>query len=325
MDERFASDSSLINAHLGPDNTLMAVSEQPVDLVGRIDRLQPSEAMCCVVVSCIPLSCSIVSLLPAIEFQRCDGAASGMQKVAHSCFDLQCWPWHRYQASLALPVPFHRVGELQVCNAPRARRPPATRRYKAYFRWSHYQFKLQPGLVLPEETEACASVTSAFLQVWVVTVCGVACGLWRTRSNFVSNADQVLNTLFFVETRRIENPRNILQLLSMNTRRTKVVELSSGTHRCAHVLVGPMSQRPLSSSGPNALKFRHHINTPTAYSMHSRVPDELKRHSLSDGGAGSYSTNLDRNRYGNDDQYLSTVIRYDLEFLVGDRTGDILS
>ena len=38
-------------------------------------------------------------------------------------------------------------------------------RYKAYFRWSHYQFKLQPGLVLPEETEACASVTSAFLQV----------------------------------------------------------------------------------------------------------------------------------------------------------------
>ena len=43
----------------------------------------------------------------------------------------------------------------------------------------------------------------------------------------------MLNTLFFVETRRIENPRNILQLLSMNTRRTKVVELSSGTHRCA--------------------------------------------------------------------------------------------
>ena len=46
-------------------------------------------------------------------------------------------------------------------------------------------------------------------------------------------ARQVLNTLFFVETRRIENPRNILQLLSMNTRRTKVVELSSGTHRWA--------------------------------------------------------------------------------------------
>ena len=48
-------------------------------------------------------------------------------------------------------------------------------RYKAYFRWSHYQFKLQPGLVLPEETEACASVTSAFLQVqFCLSTCDVA-------------------------------------------------------------------------------------------------------------------------------------------------------
>lgn len=54
------------------------------------------------------------------------------------------------------------------------------------------------------------------------------------------------------------------------------------------------------------------------------MPDELKRHSLSDGGTGSYSTNLDRNRYGNDDQYLSTVIRYDLEFLVGGCRGTLL-
>ena len=53
-----------------------------------------------------------------------------------------------------------------------------------------------------------------------------------------------------------------------------------------------------------------------ARSVRCRVPDELRRHSLSDGATGSYSTNLDRNRYGNDDQYLSTVIRYDLEFLV---------
>ncbi len=45
------------------------------------------------------------------------------------------------------------------------------------------------------------------------------------------------------------------------------------------------------------------------------MPDELRRHSLSDGAGGQYSTNLDRNRYGQDDQYLSTVIRYDLEFL----------
>ncbi|KAG2446385.1 hypothetical protein HXX76_000970 [Chlamydomonas incerta] len=72
------------------------------------------------------------------------------------------------------------------------------------------------------------------------------------------------------------NKRNVLQILSSNTRRTKVVELSSGTHR---------------------------------------VPDELKKHYLSDGEGGQYSTNLDRNRYGNDDNYLFTVIRYDLEFL----------
>jgi hypothetical protein len=58
-----------------------------------------------------------------------------------------------------------------------------------------------------------------------------------------------------------------LQMLSTNTRRTKVVELSTGTHR---------------------------------------VPDELRKHYLSDGEGGQYSTNLDRNRYGNDDQYLFT-------------------
>jgi hypothetical protein len=37
-----------------------------------------------------------------------------------------------------------------------------------------------------------------------------------------------------------------------------------------------------------------------------RVPDELRKHYLSDGEHGQYSTNLDRNRYGNDDQYLFT-------------------
>lgn len=46
-----------------------------------------------------------------------------------------------------------------------------------------------------------------------------------------------------------------------------------------------------------------------------RVPDELKRHCLLDENNLQYSTNLDRNRYGNDDQYLSTVIRFDLDFL----------
>ena len=47
----------------------------------------------------------------------------------------------------------------------------------------------------------------------------------------------------------------------------------------------------------------------------SRVPDELKRHSLTDKGGSQYSTNLDRNRYGADNQYLATVIRYDLNYL----------
>ena len=46
-----------------------------------------------------------------------------------------------------------------------------------------------------------------------------------------------------------------------------------------------------------------------------RVPDELKRHSLTDKFGSQYSTNLDRNRYGTDNQYLSTVIKYDLDYL----------
>lgn len=43
-------------------------------------------------------------------------------------------------------------------------------RYKAYFRWNHYCHKLKndtPG-VLPTETDACPSVTAAFLQVCCV-------------------------------------------------------------------------------------------------------------------------------------------------------------
>ena len=38
-------------------------------------------------------------------------------------------------------------------------------RYKAYFRWPHYQYKLNSPEMLPVETDACASVTAAFLQV----------------------------------------------------------------------------------------------------------------------------------------------------------------
>ncbi|KAF5834371.1 hypothetical protein DUNSADRAFT_8994 [Dunaliella salina] len=121
--------------------------------------------------------------------------------------------------------------------------------YKTHLRWDkHYTYGTNPALNLPSETPGFPSVTSAFLRV--------------------------LSALQKAEEDRCG--RSILQLLSTNTRRTKVVELSSGTHR---------------------------------------VPDELKKHYLSDATGGQYSTNLDRNRYGQDDNYLFTVIRYDLEFL----------
>ena len=46
-----------------------------------------------------------------------------------------------------------------------------------------------------------------------------------------------------------------------------------------------------------------------------RIPDELKKHHLIDENGAQYSTNLDRNRYGNDNNYLFTVIKHDLETL----------
>ncbi|GAX73220.1 hypothetical protein CEUSTIGMA_g673.t1 [Chlamydomonas eustigma] len=123
--------------------------------------------------------------------------------------------------------------------------------YKAYFRWTHDTIDISDCSGLPCETDACPSVTACFLQV--------------------------LQTLHDAEQLRTTGAkRNVLQILSNNTRRTKVVELSTGTHR---------------------------------------VPDELRKHYLSDGESGQYSTNLDRNRYGTDENYLFTVIRYDLEFL----------
>ena len=123
-------------------------------------------------------------------------------------------------------------------------------RYKAHFRWKHYTEELHEGVEKPLGTEACASVTSAFLQIL----------------NFVHSA----------EASRVKNSRNVLQILSLNTRRTKVVELSTGTHR---------------------------------------VADDVRRHCLADGEGGHYSTNLDRNRYGSDNNYLFTVTRYNLECL----------
>lgn len=62
-----------------------------------------------------------------------------------------------------------------------------------------------PARHQPTTIEPCASVTSAFLQI--------------------------LATIHNVEACRVSNPRNILSILSTNTRRTKVVEMSTGTHR----------------------------------------------------------------------------------------------
>ena len=128
--------------------------------------------------------------------------------------------------------------------------------YKAYFHWEHYLHELgnpPPGMENAKpatETDACASVTTAFLQILAI--------------------------LNGVEVRRKQAPRNVLKLLSLHTRRTKVVELATGTHR---------------------------------------VPEELRRHSLCDLDGNEYSTNLDRNRYGGDDNYLASVVRFNLEFL----------
>jgi len=135
---------------------------------------------------------------------------------------------------------------------PLARSRPTNNQllYKAYFRWDHNTHELQPGTILPDDTEACPSVTSAFLQI--------------------------LATIHQVEAARVNKPRNVLRILSTNTRRTKVVELSSGTHR---------------------------------------VAEDPRKHSLADGEGGHYSTNLDRNRYGSDNNYLFTVTRFDLEAL----------
>jgi hypothetical protein len=75
---------------------------------------------------------------------------------------------------------------------------------------------------------------------------------------------------------QVADSGSCLQILATNTRRTKVLELSSGTHR---------------------------------------IPDELKKHYLTDEHGAQYSTNLDRNRYGSDNNYLFTVIKHDLEML----------
>ena len=141
---------------------------------------------------------------------------------------------------------------VDIADTPRQRPTNNQLLYRINFNWEHYEHALPASVrkTLPRCTEACASVTSAFLQT--------------------------LKALDTAESQRTKNPRNILQLLSVNTRRTKVVALNAGTHR---------------------------------------VPDELRRHQLTDSDGNEYSTNLDRNRYGSDNNYLYTVTRFNLQAL----------
>ena len=85
------------------------------------------------------------------------------------------------------------------------------RRRRRWYRDTEYYRPHNPDLADAQRptpstrAEPCASVTSAFLQI--------------------------LATIHNVEACRVSNPRNILSILSTNTRRTKVVEMSTGTHR----------------------------------------------------------------------------------------------
>lgn len=136
-------------------------------------------------------------------------------------------------------------------------------RYKAYFRWEHYpHMRTDLNMALPDETEACASVTSAFLQV--TSQCRFYFSLVHTDSNHMNTfAAGAVNTIrcgkcsgrpkqkciggmSYQQPARgtssvlfksmLINAWHVVQLLSNNTRRTKVVELSSGTHRYSTAL-----------------------------------------------------------------------------------------
>lgn len=94
------------------------------------------------------------------------------------------------------------------------------RRYKAYFRWHHYPVPVSP-IYEVKETDACASVTAAFLQVLFL--------FFSTSVSFALN--QVMSILQEVEAFHCPEQRNILKILSQDTRHTKIVNLACGTHR----------------------------------------------------------------------------------------------
>ena len=99
-------------------------------------------------------------------------------------------------------------------------------RYKAHFRWRHYtQIQAASDYDLPEETEACASVTSAFLQVQalkqthsqLVSIRSTAASMKYLNAATVKTLFelQVLSTLYAAENVRADLDRNILEVNAM--------------------------------------------------------------------------------------------------------------
>lgn len=170
--------------------------------------------------------------------------------------------------------------------------------YRAKFDWSHYpRNALDEDFLqteLPQETKACASVSSAFLQT--------------------------MKAIQTAEKNRVDGrKRNALKLLSANTRKTKVVALSSlssssGGDGSAHTSNDNENKNKKGESngggGKGAGGQREAVLTT------HRVPEDLKKHHLYESEDGvEYGTNLDRNRYGTDTDYLHTCIRYNVKSL----------
>ena len=108
--------------------------------------------------------------------------------------------------------------------------------------------------------------------------------------------------------------RNALKLLSKNTRKTKVVALSSSS--CSSggdgsVQKSNIKKKKGGSNKGEAAGGRAELTT------HRVLPEDLKKHDglyESEDGV-EYGTNLDRNRYGTDTDYLHTCIKYNVASL----------
>lgn len=165
--------------------------------------------------------------------------------------------------------------------------------YRAKFDWSHYPLNALDEYFLRtklhRETVECASVSSAFLQIM----------------SAIQTAEK---------NRKDGRRRNALKLLSKNTRKTKVVALSSSS--CSSGGDGSVqkSNNKKKKGGSNkgeAAGGRAELTT------HRVLPEDLKKHDglyESEDGV-EYGTNLDRNRYGTDTDYLHTCIKYNVASL----------